>query len=358
MRNRLTNQPDLTRVSFLVPPSAQRVGGIDTALDGLSRHLTADSGTVLVSSETDFETGTDLVHFHGMWQTGHRSAYQRCMDEDIPYVVSPHGMLEPWAWQHKIWKKWPYFKLIERRQLQNAAAVIAASTLEAENLAKFVDPALIRVLPFGIDVKDLPEREAARQRLGFGEDERILLYFSRIDPKKGLDMLLDALRTAPAGGWRLVIVGNGDAEFTRELKAFAATHATELPPVTWTGGVWGLERWDYLVGADLFCLPTRSENFGFAVLEALWAGTPVLTTDTTPWAQHQDIDGVNVCSPSIANIHTALRTALTDAEFSAAQRDALRDWCKDTYHWHNVAEQYAETYRSLSETESAPCLVS
>jgi glycosyltransferase involved in cell wall biosynthesis len=358
MRSRLTNQPDLARISFLVPPAAQRIGGIDTALDGLSRHLTADSGTVLGTSETDFESGTDLVHFHGMWQTQHRDAYQQCLTADIPYVVSPHGMLEPWAWQHKIWKKWPYFKLIERRQLQNAAAVFAASILEAKNMAKFVAPERVKVLPFGIDAKGLPDRETARQRLGFGEDERILLYFSRIDRKKGLDMLLDALCTAPTSGWRLVIAGNGDAEFTRELKAFAATHDTELPPITWVGGAWGPERWDYLVGADLFCLPTRSENFGFAVLEALWAGTPVLTTDTTPWAQHRDVDGVHICAPSISDLHTALRSTLTGADFSTERRDALRHWCEDTYHWNTVAEQYALTYRELTETESAPCLIS
>ena len=358
MRSRLTNQPDLTKVSFLIPPPAQRIGGIDTALDGLSRHLTAASGTALVSSETDFESGTELVHFHGIWQTQHRNAYQQCQAADIPYVVLPHGMLEPWAWQHKIWKKWPYFKLFERRQLQNAAAVFAASILEAKNLANFVDPERIRVLPFGMDATGLPDRETARQRLGFGANERILLYFSRIDQKKGLDMLLDALRTAPTSGWRLVIAGNGDAEFTRQLKVFSATHDTTLPPITWVGGVWGSERWDYLVGADLFCLPTRSENFGFAVLEALWAGTPVLTTDATPWAQHRNIDGVHICSPSVPDLHTALHCTLADAHFSTAQRDTLRRWCGDTYHWNTVAGQYAQAYHKLAETETAPCLIS
>ncbi|MGK0185220.1 MAG: glycosyltransferase involved in cell wall biosynthesis [Verrucomicrobiales bacterium] len=353
MRNRSTSQPTVTDVNYLIPPAHERAGGIDTALMGLGRHLSA-----VTSSETDIAPNTALVHFHGIWQTQHRHAYQTCLEENIPYVVSPHGMLEPWAWKHKIWKKWPYFQLTERSHLRNAAAVFAASQLEADNLTRFVSPDRVQVLPFGIDKLNLPDRQDARKRLGFNDDERILLYFSRIDRKKGLDLLLDALRGVTSTGWRLVIAGDGDANFAHELKVFADSHQRQLPSITWTGGVWGEERWDYLAGSDLFCLPTRSENFGFAVLEALWAGTPVVTTNTTPWAQHLEVEGIDICNPDPFSLRDTLSSLILGPEFGAQQRSNLRDWCKDTYHWETIAQQYADAYRTLGLHSSTVCLVS
>ena len=357
-RNRQPSDSAHSRISFLIPPASERIGGIDTALDGLSRHLTPQNGVALEISEDQLDGECDLAHFHGMWQTQHSGAYRRCLANEIPYVVSPHGMLEPWAWRHKRWKKWPYYQLIARRQLRNAAAVFAASELEAKNLTRFVEPSRIQVLPFGIDEADLPERRDARMRLGFQEDEQVLLYFSRVDQKKGLDLLLEALRGNTQQRWRVVIAGNGNTAFTQELQRFAATHEANLPRITWAGGVWGTERWDYLVGADLFCLPTRSENFGFAVLEALWAGTPVITTTATPWAKHIEVDGLQICNPDIPSLRDELTVAMSDSAIDCNRRDTLRDWCRSNYHWQTIATRYAKTYQALANTSSTLCLPS
>ena len=107
MRRNLRTEPSITEVTYLIPPAAERMGGIDTALDGLHRHLATGTKTHITRSETEFTPHSDVVHFHGMWQIQHGKAYRGCLMQDIPYVISPHGMLEPWAWKHKIWKKWP-----------------------------------------------------------------------------------------------------------------------------------------------------------------------------------------------------------------------------------------------------------
>ena len=344
-------------VTYMVPPADQRKGGIDTALDGLCSQL-SNHGYDLTKSETVLPEQSDFAHFHGLWQPQHRKAYAECRRRHVPYVISPHGMLEPWAWKHKIWKKWPYYQLVERSHLRRASAVLAASQLEAENLSRFLPNERIHVLPFGISESGLPQREEARARMGLSAGDRVLLYFSRIDRKKGLDLLLEALLQNCIGDdWKLVIVGTGDSDFTDALHSFARRHQTELPAITWAGAVWGAERWDYLVGADLFCLPTHSENFGFSVLESLWAGTPVITTSATPWAAHDDVDGINICDSSIDSIQAAL-TRATTREFADRSRSQLRKWCRDHYHWDVIARKYSDTYLELAEMSLDECLIS
>src|SRR5207248_11540510 len=81
--------------------------------------------------------GQEVVHFHGLWQPAFPRLAAHCRRRRVPYVVSPHGMLEPWAWRHKWWKKWPYFFVVERRFLQNANRLVATSQIEAHTLKKF-----------------------------------------------------------------------------------------------------------------------------------------------------------------------------------------------------------------------------
>jgi glycosyltransferase involved in cell wall biosynthesis len=262
-------------------------------------------------------------------------------------VVSPHGMLEPWAWRHKWWKKWAYFHLFEKRFLRGADALLATARPEGERLGKMVPGQRVETIPLGIDAGVAPDYEAARAALGWERDERVLLFLSRIHPKKGLDLLLQALARTPAPHpVRLVIVGDGDPSYVAQLQAWAQTHATGLPRIDWIGPVWGEARWRYFQGADLFCLPTHSENFGLVVLEAWQTGTPVLTTPGTPWAA--DLAGRGyLCEPRIDSIGEALRTFWASPTAGAAQRLALHEWTRQNFAWDLLAPRYLDFYRSL-----------
>ncbi|MEP6671914.1 MAG: glycosyltransferase, partial [Chthoniobacter sp.] len=262
------------KLVFCVPPAEQRIGGLDSAIQSLRRALTHSGIPVAdaLPSEPDSET---LVHFHGLWQPAHDRLAKQCVARGIPYVVSPHGMLEPWAWRHKWWKKWPYFHLVEKAHLTRARALLATADPEARRLEKFVLRQRIETLPLGLTGQAQPDYEAARQRLSWKPEEHVLLFLSRIHVKKGLDLLLEALATTSLPkDVRLVIVGDGEPSYVRSLQHFAREHAATLPPIEWAGAVWSDARWPYFQGADLFCLPTHSENFGLAVLEACQVGTP------------------------------------------------------------------------------------
>ncbi len=335
-------------IHFFSPPPEQRVGGLDAAIDGLRGALVRAGATVDDALPEALE-GEHAVHFHGLWQLGYVRLAKRCAALGIPFVVSPHGMLEPWAMRHKWWKKWPYFHLVEKCLLSRAGALLATGSLEAERLRRLVPGQRIESLPLGLTGDARPNYDAARAQLGWQGDERVLLFLSRLHVKKGLHLLLRALAAVERSEkTRLVIVGGGDADYVRSVRALATELGDALPRVDWVGEVWGHARWPYFQGADLFCLPTFSENFGLAVLEACQVGTPALTTTATPWAEYL-ADGRGIlCEPHEDSIRGALARFFKDTLRTPEARQKLADWAWATFHWDALAARYLACYRSLS----------
>jgi glycosyltransferase involved in cell wall biosynthesis len=335
------------KVIFCIPPAEQRVGGLDSAIQSLRGALGKLGAAVADDSPLEANADT-LVHFHGLWQPGHARLAKRFAARGIPYIVSPHGMLEPWAWRHKWWKKWPYFYFVEKGHLTRARALLATAKPEAVRLQNFIPKQRVETLPLGLTSDARPGYEKARERLGWKPEERVLLYLSRIHVKKGLDLLLDALAMSSLPGrTRLVIVGEGDREYVRSLKRFTNDHAARLPIVKWIGAVWGEARWAYFQGADLFCLPTHSENFGLAVLEACQVGTPALTTTETPWAEQLSSGRGFICRPTVDSIRQSLAEFFQQPCWDAQQRAALSDWAHTNYDWENLAPKYLAFYESI-----------
>lgn len=345
-------------VCFIESPAEKQVGGLDAAIASLRAALTR-AGVNVVDEEA-LTRGTeriDIAHFHGLWQPRHCALAPECRARGIPCVVSPHGMLEPWAWRHKRWKKLPYFLLRERARLASAAGLLATAENEARRLREFFPKANVRALPLGLTGGAKPDHTRARQLLDWRADERVLLFLSRVHPKKGLDLLLRALLGNRNGRARLVVVGGGEERYVRELQSFAKEHAGELPRVDWIGEVWGDARWKYFQAADLFCLPSHSENFGLAVLEACQVGTPALTTTATPWADalgaEENRRGI-ICEPRVESIRGALERFFSHPVASPSERAALADWAWRTFHWDALAPRYAEFYESIARESAAP----
>jgi glycosyltransferase involved in cell wall biosynthesis len=258
-------------------------------------------------------------------------------------------MLEPWAFHNKLWKKLPYFLLIERQFLMGATSLFVTSEMERANVFGRVRHPRIEVLPLGCRGARKPDYEQARRLLGWLEGEIVMLFLSRLDPKKGLHLLLDALasRSDPFGAYRLVIVGDGSREYEQRLHEQARALRRLLPPITWIGPVWGESRWRYLQGADVFVLPTYSENFGIAVLEAVHAGTPVLTTTGTPWRDCAEIDGFFIAEPTVGSVAKSIDavSARLARGWTEQDRERLASWAEDRYSWAKLAIRYEEAYR-------------
>lgn len=335
------------KVHFFDPPPAQKTGGLEAAIQALREALQHAGVTVDRRLPGDGEPG-HVVHFHGLWQPAHARLSAECVRLRIPFVVSPHGMLEPWAWRHKRWKKWPYFHLVEWRHLARASSLLATAPAEARRLRVMFPRQRVECLPLGLTGDARPDYERARAALGWREDERVLLFLSRIHIKKGLDLLLHALTDSDAArGARLVIVGDGEESYVRKLRSYAETHAARLPPLDWIGAVWGDERWKYFQGADLFCLPSHSENFGLAVLEACQVGTPALTTSATPWADHLADGRGFIAEARVESLRDLLAKIFAAPRSTPDQRAKLAEWAWETFRWETLAPKYAAFYETL-----------
>ena len=253
------------------------------------------------------------------------------------------------AWNHKKWKKRPYFYGVERFHLNGADSVFATSDLEAQNLNAFVaNTTQVRTIPLALPNDVRPDYSAARDQLEWEAGETVLLYLSRIHEKKGMHLLLDALTgISTHDRVRLVVVGDGPEKYVQRLKDFEAKISEQLPQIDWEGAIWGDEKWRYLQGADLFCLPTQSENFGLVVLEAAQVGTPILTTTSTPWRFLESWGAGLIVEPTMEAVRDGLIRFFGNPEWSFDERRAFADRIRGRFSLSTVGEQYVEAYQTV-----------
>lgn len=337
------------RIHFFQPPAAQRTGGLDAAIESLRTALQR-MGVDVDDAFPAADGGEDVAHFHGLWQPEHARLARECAARKIPFIVSPHGMLEPWAWRHKWWKKWPYFHLIEKAHLLRATTVLATCEAEARRLRMRLPGAVVESVPLGMTSDARPNYAAARAELGLVPEERVLLFLSRLHEKKGLDLLLHGLaemRWPPQA--RLVIVGGGEPGYVKQLHDLARRMAPRLPRIDWIAEIWGEARWKYFQGADLFCLPSHSENFGLAVLEACQVGTPALTTRATPWGEWLADGRGYVGDATVESVKDLLTRFFSETRWTTAQRERLADWAHAEFSWDALAPRYTAIYRAALE---------
>lgn len=265
--------------------------------------------------ETQLLSGVapDIVHIHGLWSPYLAAFAKSAARHRIPYVVAPHGMLEPWPLSVHAVRKSLALRSYQGRVLARASAIHATSKMEAANIERRIGADVpIFVIPNAVRE---PDADAAHRERPTGE-KRVLLFLSRIHEKKGLDMLLRAWNKTRPTGWRLLIVGSGEAEYEERLRAFCAANA--VPDVEFKGHLEGLERESVFRLASAFVLPTFSENFGNVVAEAMIRGLPVITTTGTPWSDIVAQDCGWYIEPSLDALTGAI------AEATALDDDALR----------------------------------
>jgi len=200
-------------------------------------------------------------------------------------------MLEPWALQQKAWKKRLALAIFQRRDLHSASALIATSEMEYQNLRRFGLRQPIAVIPNGVDLPT-DQHESAHlvaERLRktdptAGPEVRTALFLSRVHPKKGVRELVQAWAHAVPAGWRLRIAGPDEGGHWSAVSQLIDQLGLG-DSVDYRGPVEGEDKAALYREADLFVLPTFSENFGLVIAEALAHGTPVLTTKGAPWPE-------------------------------------------------------------------------
>ena len=261
----------------------------------------------------------DAVIIEGIWQYHAFATWRALRGSGIPYLVYTHGMLDPWfkrTYPLKHLKKWAYWPWADYRVLRDAQAVLF--TTEQERLLArqsfWLYQANELVVGYGTSA---PPGDAERQRQAFLHrfpqlrGQRILLFLSRIHPKKGVDLLIEAFAAVAScdPSLQLVIAGPDQVGWQAQLEQQAATLGI-AERITWPGMLSGELKWGAFRCAELFCLPSHQENFGVVVAEALACGLPVAIAEPVNIA-------LEVAATGAGLVHT---------DTAAGTIEALRRW--------------------------------
>jgi glycosyltransferase involved in cell wall biosynthesis len=260
----------------------------------------------------------DVIHVHALFSHASTAAGRAARRTGVPYVIRPLGVLNRWGMENRRrWLKALSFRWVEQPLLRGAAAIHYTSEAERVEAEAAGVTTRAAVIPLGIDTaafENLPNAELLLAKWPQLRGRKIVLFLSRLDPKKGLELLIPAFakvrRIVPEA--LLVIAGDGAADYEKTCRQLAAD-AGISEDVVWTGYLGGEAKLAALAAASVFVLPSHSENFGIAVVEALAAGLPcVTTTGVAVSAEVLAGDAGRVVEPDSTALAAALIELLTD----------------------------------------------
>jgi len=282
--------------------------------------------------------GADIIHANGLWTAPTLYPAWAARPAAATLVCSPRGTLSPVALARSTYRKRLFWLLAQRRAVAKASLIHATSEQEYRDVRAFGLRQPVVVIPNGIDVPDALPR---RRRGG----PRRLLYLGRLHPIKGLEILLQAWAQVAAefDDWELRLVGPGEEAYVARLARLAAD--LRLPRVAFAGPSYGADKTGEYQSAELYVLPSLSENFGMSVAEALAHGVPVITTHRAPWSGVEARDCGWWVPGAPDPIASALRQALAKGAPALAQMGARgRDWMLANYSWQSVARSMEQAY--------------
>jgi poly(glycerol-phosphate) alpha-glucosyltransferase len=303
--------------------------------------------------------GIDLLHVHGLWMYPSAASLGWARATGRPYVITPHGMLDPWAVNNSRWKKRIAFWAYEGRHLQGAGCLHALCEAEAESIRAFGLRNPICIVPNSVHRPPI----AGTLEEHRSDSPRTLLYIGRLHPKKGLANLLKAWhrfegrRGAVVGGWELVIAGWDQGGHERELKDLAGELGID-ESVRFPGPRFGDDKDALFRAASAFVLPSLSEGLPMAVLEAWSYGLPVLMTRQCNLPEGFDAGAALPIGTDDEGILQGLRTLSTMTEPDRRHMGArgLR-LCAERFSPQPIIEKMADVYRWLLRSGPRPsCL--
>ncbi|MGY8642986.1 MAG: glycosyltransferase [Verrucomicrobiales bacterium] len=304
----------------------------------------------LPAPKIEFALDLQLIHQHGLWTRSMREVAAFSKRSGIPLVLSPHGMLEPWALEQRAIRKRIAFAMYQNAILKQACGFHATSDAEAGQIRKLGFSQPIAVIP-----NSAPD--GWDPSFAGGRGERTAIFLSRLHEKKGVELLLEAWASASPSDWKLRIYGEGEPTYQQKIRRMIADLGLSKN-ASLVGPVYGDLKWKAMGEAELFILPSYSENFGIVVVEALKSGTPVITTTATPWKLIEHA-GCGWCvEPTVDRLKEALKDAVSKSELDLeAMGRAGSRLVDEQFRSDKNAEKMSQFYQWLSGEGKKPSFV-
>ncbi|MDB9422809.1 hormogonium polysaccharide biosynthesis glycosyltransferase HpsP [Microcystis aeruginosa CS-563/04] len=290
----------------------------------------------------------DIAHIHALFSPVSSISALIARYRQLPYILRPLGTLDPADLQKKRQLKQIYANFLEKPNLAAAAAVHFTSQQECQTAERFNIKTKDIVIPLGVDFFN---PQALSVGFDLPQNKPIILYMSRLDPKKGLDLLLPSLERLLEKGldFHFVLAGGNpqDREYENRIKN-QIERSILGKNTTITGFVTGEVKNSLLARADLFVLPSYYENFGIAVAEAMAAGIPVVISDRVdlhPAVAAAAAGWVTACQ--LEDLTNTLATAITNPEIRQQRGKNAKDLVFNQYSWSAIADQLLTVYQNL-----------
>ncbi len=332
--------------------------GISVHTDGLYHELLRQGLTCSILSReqaidnTFFEKcahdNQTVIHVNGLWTPFLHKIVRLAIKNSLPFVISPHGTLEPWALAHKYLKKKLAWHLYQKQDVQCANVIHATSKVESENMRDLGIVTPIALVP---SATGLPDLKKVNNKI------RTMLFLSRIHPVKGLLNLIVAWAQVRPAGWRLVIAGVDEDGHRQEVEQRVKYFGLEAF-VQFVGPVFDDEKSNLYHRSDLFVLPSYSENFGLVIIEAMSYGLPVITTRAAPWSILQEKQCGWWVDVGVDPLIQALRQSTSLDSVQLEKMGAMcRDIIESDYTWSKVGLNMVVLYEWMNGNRTLPSFV-
>lgn len=290
----------------------------------------------------------DLVHIHELWHYPGYVAFRSARTWKKPYIVTIHGELSTRSLEQKSFKKWVYMTAIQRRILQCAATLQVNTKAEACQIRALGFDRPVATIPNGISLEgfqDLPPRSAFFERFGDLSGKRIILFLGRIHPQKGLDVLAKAFGEIARvrDDVCLVVAGPNEGGYRSQVETILRPSGA-LSRTVFTGMLRGADKLAAYSVADIFVLPSYSEGFSMAILEALAAGIPVVISQECNFPEVVEAGAGLVVDPDPEQLRVALTNLLDRHDVKAQMGQRGQDLISHHYTWDSVAARLREVY--------------
>lgn len=294
----------------------------------------------------------NIIHIHEIWHYPGYAAYYAAKRAGKPYIVTVHGSLDPWCLKYKGLKKGIYAALIQRRILNEAAAIHAITEEEAEDIRAFGIVAPILVIPNGIDPAEfqaLPSPEEMDSIYPELKGKKVLLFLGRIHQKKGLDILARAFGQIARSrkDLHLLIVGPDNDNYRSQVERLLESEGV-LDLTTFTGMLAEREKLAALSRADVCVIPSYSEVRTIVALEAMACGLPVIITQQCHFPEVVEANAGIVIEPKADQLADALNELLDNSKLCEEMGENGRRLIMDKFTWDKIADQMIQLYEDVS----------